>query len=221
MKYLIKLTEGRGEEYCQEDAELYLRNFQTALKIFKNNNNCEGLNVDCTDCPFNTFPSIFCKNESAKLFLQVCIEKLLTSDIVIHTDTKEKFLHVCSIFGIYNTYKENTCLRLDGKNWCDVEYCKKKDSIILSYEDYTNIMGITSSKLLSLSQHGILLTQLNGHYYFHYETDIELSPTDESKWLLNKLSDCGIDIRNKQYGTLEEVLDRFDRLLKWLKESDV
>lgn len=89
------------------------------------------------------------------------------------------------------------------------------------YEDYTNIMGITSSKLLSLSQHGILLTQLNGHYYFHYETDIELSPTDESKWLLNKLSDCGIDIRNKQYGTLEEVLDRFDRLLKWLKESDV
>jgi hypothetical protein len=94
---------------------------------------------------------------------------------------------------------------------CEMKKCDKCDINIKS----------SLSKILNLSQYGILLTQLNGHYYFTYETDIELSPTDESKWLLNRLSDCGIDIRNKQYGTLEEVLDRFDRLIKWLKENDV
>lgn len=81
------------------------------------------------------------------------------------------------------------------------------------------------SKLLELNQHGILLTQRNGHFYFDYETDLEMSPTEESEALLKAMSDKGIDLRYKQYGSLEEVLNRFDWLLgtlglKYSNETD-
>lgn len=142
--------------------------------------------------------------------------------IELHLEDEEKVLCVIAdeneqeyIIGIdgIEKYTETEIAETSDNNF---EYTIGKDGEKIKIEHIIGskkAININLEKLLNLSQHGILLTQLNGHYYFNYETDLELSPTDESKWL----SDCGIDIRNKQYGTLEEVLDRFDRLIKWLK----
>jgi len=74
-----------------------------------------------------------------------------------------------------------------------------------------------TERLKKLNQYGILLIHEDGHYYFEYETDLELSPTTESKELLNKSAEAGIIIRSKQYGDLTAVLDRFDNILKMLE----
>lgn len=70
------------------------------------------------------------------------------------------------------------------------------------------------TRLLGLNQYGIFITYLDSHIWLNWEKDLELSPTDHSKELLEKLSNCGISIRHKQYGSLEEVLDRIDKVLK-------
>ena len=69
------------------------------------------------------------------------------------------------------------------------------------------------TRLLGLNQYGIFITYLDGHIWLNWEEDFDLSPTDHSKELLEKLSNHGISIRYKQYGSLEEVLDRIDKVL--------
>lgn len=73
-----------------------------------------------------------------------------------------------------------------------------------------------TDKLLTANQYGILITSKDGHYYLYYETDLELSPTEESKYFLRALSCKGIDLQYKQYGKLEDVLDRLDDLYKFI-----
>lgn len=76
-------------------------------------------------------------------------------------------------------------------------------------------------KLLKLNQYGLLITQRNGHFYIEYETDYELSPTDESKELLRKLSENGVSLQYKWYGNFDEVYSKIDKVLKFLNLEDV
>ena len=68
-------------------------------------------------------------------------------------------------------------------------------------------------KLLKLNQYGILLTQSNGHIYLEYETDLEMSPTYESKELIRALSEAGLSINRKQYEDVDEVILKLDKLI--------
>jgi len=78
------------------------------------------------------------------------------------------------------------------------------------------------NKILNLNQHGILLTQQNGHWYATYERDIEMSPTSESKWLLERMSERGVSLREKWYDELDVVVEKIENFMDWLVcDSDV
>lgn len=91
-----------------------------------------------------------------------------------------------------------------------------KNGWIISKNDTPDYKYIANGLIL-MNQYGILLTLENGHYYLNYETDLELSPTSESKWLLERMSDIGITINIKQYGYIEDVIERFYKILEFLE----
>jgi hypothetical protein len=83
--------------------------------------------------------------------------------------------------------------------------------------DYKNLF----EKLLKLNQYGILLTQSDGHIYLEYETDLEMSPTDESKELIKNMADIGLSINNKHYENIEEVILKIDNLIDFFINKKV
>jgi len=83
--------------------------------------------------------------------------------------------------------------------------------------DYKNLF----EKILKLNQYGILLTQSDGHIYLEYETDLEMSPTDESKKLIRILSETGLSINNKQYGEIDKVIIRLDNIIDFFSNTEL